>query len=63
MEQDDELMTAKDVAARVRVHIVTFRCWCLAGKGPPSIRVGNATRGVTRYRLSDVEKWLDEHKR
>lgn len=52
--QPEQLLTAKDVAERARVHIVTFYRWVARGIGPPAIRVG----GATRYRPQDIEKWL-----
>lgn len=52
---DDFLMTGKDVAAKARVNLSTFYRWCRRGIGPRSIRIG----GTTRYRTSEVEKWLE----
>ena len=57
--QWDELMTAQEVADRVRVHVKTFRRWCLDGAGPVATMLG----GVDRYAKSDVAAWLESKKR
>ena len=53
--QSDDLLTAKDVAAHARVSIDTFYRWVKRGIGPRAIKIG----GATRYRVSDVAKWLE----
>jgi hypothetical protein len=50
----DDLLTAQEVADLVRVHLVTFRKWCLAGKGP----VCTDLHGQKRYARSAVLSWL-----
>lgn len=52
--QWDALLTAQEVAARVRVHIDTFQRWCRRGEGPRETRLGE----VRRYAESDVRAWL-----
>lgn len=56
MTTSDELMTAKDVAAWARVHVLTLYRWCSRGLGPRAVRLG----GVLRFRRKDVERWLEE---
>lgn len=55
MGQDDELLTARQVAAMLNVSLATFKRIRKAGEGPPSIRVGQR---AIRYRRRDVERWL-----
>lgn len=54
----DQLLTAQEVAAIARVHIVTFYRWTAAGKGPRETRLGT----VTRYAESDVKRWIEARK-
>lgn len=51
-----ELLTAKEVADHVRVHVDTFRLWCRKGKGP---RVTQISGNCQRYALTDVVDWLE----
>jgi len=58
MQQQSDLLTGQEVAERARVDISTFYRWCRRGVGPKSIRIG----GVTRYRASEVEQWLETNR-
>ncbi|MDQ1129003.1 AlpA family transcriptional regulator [Microbacterium sp. SORGH_AS_0888] len=56
------LRDSREVAAFLRVSESTLSRWRAERKGPPFIRIG----GVTRYRIEQVERWLnsldaDEH--
>ena len=53
-QQWDALLTAQEVATLVRVHVVTFRGWCLSGQGPRETRLG----AIKRYAESDVRRWI-----
>ncbi len=53
------MLTDREVAARLGVTVHTVRKWRLHGLGPLAIRVG----GAVRYRLSDVESWLQSQPR
>jgi predicted DNA-binding transcriptional regulator AlpA len=55
MGEDDELLTARQVAAMLSVSLATFKRIRQRGEGPPSIRVG---KRAIRYRRRDVERWL-----
>ena len=55
MGDDDELLTARQVALRLNVSLATFKRLRKAGEGPPSIQVGQR---AIRYRRGDVEAWL-----
>lgn len=53
-DSDNELLTATDVAAFLRVSLRTFNRLHLAGEGPPHLRIGRQRR----WRRSDVEAWI-----
>lgn len=50
-------LTIPELAARLGVTRKTVYRWNSEGIAPPRIRRGH----VVCYRLSDVEKWEDEH--
>ena len=59
---DDELLTAHEVAAWLKVtlhHLYRLRA---RGLGPAHVRVGTGDRAV-RYRRAEVARWLDEQTR
>lgn len=51
----DPLMTIDEVSAFIRKPKKTLYVWRGNGKGPRAMKLG----GDLRYRLSDVEAWLD----
>lgn len=53
MEQDKELLTPLELAARLGVSGYTLRNWRLRGFGPPWAKIGKAIR----YRIEDVREW------
>jgi excisionase family DNA binding protein len=55
MGADEDLLTAKQVAAMLNVSLATFKRLRARGEGPPSIRVGER---AIRYRRGDVATWL-----
>lgn len=52
-----ELMTTPELCEYLKVSAHRVYTWRTQGVGPKAIRVG----GTLRWRLSDVEKWLDEN--
>ena len=54
MTSHDELLTAREVAALLKVSEVTLRRWRREGKGPRWLW----TEGSARYRRGDIEEWL-----
>ena len=52
----DRLLTAAEVAERVRRPIATVRYWRFQGTGPKGANVA----GRVLYRESDVEAWIAE---
>lgn len=52
----DPLLTAQEVADRVRIHVNTFLLWCREGRGPREVRLGR----VKRYAESDVVRWIEQ---
>ncbi len=49
------LMTTQEVADKIQIPTPTLRKWRSQGRGPKGFRVGRHVR----YRLEDVETWLD----
>jgi hypothetical protein len=60
-EPGEPLMTAPGLIAYLGGGIteVTLQHWRTRGGGPPFIKVGH----FVRYRLADVNAWLDERER
>ena len=52
-------LSVRDIASRLGVPKTTLYGWRHRGTGPTAIPVGRHLR----YRMSDVEKWLDEQSR
>ena len=55
MPSTDELLTVQQLAELLKVPVATVYRWRYRGDGPRGIRVGR----YVRYRLSDVEAFLD----
>lgn len=51
---DHLLLTAAELAERLKLSTRTLRRWRSEGKGPPFVRVG---RGV-RYDWGEVKEWM-----
>ncbi|WP_167131796.1 helix-turn-helix transcriptional regulator [Paramicrobacterium chengjingii] len=50
------LMHSREIAAYLKVSESTLSRWRSAGSGPPFLRL----RGIARYRLDAVDRWLTE---
>jgi excisionase family DNA binding protein len=55
---DEPLLTAKEVAARLKVHPRTVQRW--TAEGLPALNVGIHRRADYRYTWSEVVAWLRE---
>ncbi|WP_374967818.1 helix-turn-helix transcriptional regulator [Terrabacter sp. BE26] len=53
--QQDRLLSPEALGELVDVPIATIYKWRSTGRGPKGLRVGKHLR----YRMSDVEAWLD----
>lgn len=53
------LLTPQEVAAWLGVPVATLYQWRHARKGPRCLKVGRHLR----YRVSDVDAWLDDEER
>lgn len=51
-----QMLTTKDVAARLNVAEVTVKQWRGAGKGPPFVKLGTAIR----YDPQQLDAWIAE---
>ena len=50
-----ELLSPEDLAEYLKIPVATIYRWRYRGGGPVGMRVGKHVR----YRLSEVEAWLD----
>ncbi|MEJ2860553.1 helix-turn-helix transcriptional regulator [Actinomycetospora flava] len=57
----ERLLTSREVSEIIGVPDNTLRDWRCDAVGPPFIRIGRGGRNQpVRYRLRDLERWLDE---
>lgn len=59
MDGADRLMSSEELAEYVGVPIQTIYSWRVRKVGPRGIKIGRHTR----YRVSEVRRWLDEKER
>jgi len=59
MDKLDRLLTPSELADYLGVPVATLYVWRHRRQGPPGFRAGR----YLRYRLSDVERWIDERLR
>ena len=50
------LLTERELAEKLQVHVGTIRHWRYSLQGPPVRKVGRSIR----YAEAEVEKWLNE---
>lgn len=55
----EDLLTTKEIAERLRVHVVTVRRWYKSGKLKGFII---SKRGDIRYRKEDLERFIGVNK-
>lgn len=53
------ILSIRDVASRMGVHITTIDRWCAAGTFVPKIRLGPSRVG---FATEDVDRWLAERR-
>ncbi len=58
LENSKCLLTERNTALHISVSQKTLQNWRLQGKGPKFIRL---SRGAVRYRLSDLEEWIESN--
>ncbi|MFD0003547.1 helix-turn-helix transcriptional regulator [Streptomyces sp. NPDC127178] len=59
MLSKQRLITRAELAGYLGLPVATLAQWTYRGTGPRSIKVGRHVR----YRMSDVEAWLDAQSR
>lgn len=59
MTEHEPLVGAPEVAQYLGVPVATLANWRHRNAGPPNYRVGRHVR----YRMSDVEQWLEQQQR
>lgn len=55
----NELLTAAELAAKLHKTTASLAQWRYKGVGPKFIKIG----GGVRYRVADVEAWLEDQTR
>jgi hypothetical protein len=53
---DDEILTADEAAAILKVHPITMFVWAREGRGPPALTPAGVR--IRRYSKNDVLQWL-----
>lgn len=54
---EDKMLTSKEIAARLCIHIRTLRAWISAGQFPEPIRIN---RRIIRWSQETFRKYLEE---
>ena len=63
MESISVWMTPRQTAQRIGVSVLqTLQPWRLLDTGLPYVKLGTSSRSKVRYRLSDVEEYLEQQK-
>ena len=58
-----QLLSAKQLAPRLNVTVETLANWRNAGIGPAYVKLKPGQHGHVRYKLADVETWVNELQR
>lgn len=58
MQMTNELLTPREVALLLKVHLATLENWRGLKTGPKWIKLGDGIRSPVRYRRADVEEYL-----
>jgi hypothetical protein len=59
----DDLLTFADAARYLGIVPRTLRGWVKGKKFPPPLRLGNPRKPVLRYRVTDLQRFLDREAR
>lgn len=54
------LLNERETADRLQVSIGTVRAWRRAGRGPRFVKFANQRRGAVRYRVEDLERFIQD---
>jgi predicted DNA-binding transcriptional regulator AlpA len=54
----DELLTPREVALLLKVHVATLEGWRNMKTGPKYLKLGDGSRAPVRYRRGDIETYL-----
>ncbi len=55
----DRMLTTVELAEMLNITKSALLGWRRLGRGPSWIKFGEGVRGAVRYKLSDVEEWLE----
>lgn len=53
-----ELLTAREVAARIRISIRTVWRWTTTGELPAPVRTGRSGR-IVRWKAEDIDRFIE----
>ena len=56
-----QLITPRVVSKMLAVSIGTLKRWRHTGAGPPYVKFGGLQQGHVRYRLTDVEAYIEKN--
>ena len=56
----DRLLSDVDVSGLSGISTKTLANWRSMGIGPHFLKLGAGKKGAIRYRLSDINRWLDD---
>lgn len=54
----DELLTPKEAAHILKVHVATLENWRSMNQGPKWIKLGEGLRSPVRYARRDIDEYL-----
>ena len=57
----NEVLTSKEVAARLRIAEGTLINWRAQGKGPKFYKLHDGAKAPVRYKLQDVIEYEERH--
>lgn len=53
------MLDERGFAERLGVSPETIRKWRKTGNGPPFVKLGTGRTAIVRYRLAEIERWLE----
>lgn len=55
-------LTRKQLCEMLQIKTVTAESWVRKGEGPPYVKLAGGRAGSIRYRLDEVESWLESRR-
>jgi predicted DNA-binding transcriptional regulator AlpA len=63
VRSDDRLVRPADAAPILHISVTHLAKLRMNGGGPPFVKLGTGKQGSVRYRLSDLERWIESRTR